>query len=245
MRGVMAEAPAKSSAPVGRRERRKLARRNDLIRSGRRLFSERGLYEARIEDLATEAGIAKGTVYTYFSDKDELIRDVAAAGYAELEARVVRCVRRGRGDEGVLRQAVRAHLQFFAANPDLMRILHQVRGMLTFDRPEWLPLRNTMNAYLVALSRILSVAPRLSRIRAGDRLTLARMLFGAVSGVVSVQTTSDPHPRRRHGSRALVSSIVAMALAYIDGSEGSARRQGIRTVRQGAPPPGDSDPSRE
>jgi TetR/AcrR family fatty acid metabolism transcriptional regulator len=207
-----------SSAPGhirGKRERRKHATRSDLIRAGRRLFSDRGIYEARIEDLASEAGIAKGTVYTYFADKNELIREVAAAAYAELEARVAHRVRGVRGEQEVLRLAVRAHLQFFAANPDLMRILHQVRGMLKFDRPEWRPLRETMNDYLRGLARILSVAPRLDRMRSEDKLALARMLFGAVSGVTSVQATSEPHARRRRGSRALVNSIAAMALEYV------------------------------
>jgi AcrR family transcriptional regulator len=113
---------------IGKREQRKRATRGELIQAGRRLFSQKGLYESRIEDLATEAGIAKGTLYTYFADKDELIREVAAAGFGELETRVARRVDRMRGDRGVVREAIRAHLQFFAANPDLMRVLHQVRG---------------------------------------------------------------------------------------------------------------------
>jgi hypothetical protein len=91
--------------------------------------------------------------------------------------------------------------------------------MLKFDRPEWLPLRDTMNAYLGALARILSAAPRVRRMRAEDRLMLARALFGAVSGVTSVQTTSETRPRRQPGLRALVSSLVAMALRYVDSSD--------------------------
>ena len=224
MKGIAAASLAGSARALGKRERRKSATRAELIRAGRQLFSEKGLYEARIEDVAIEAGIAKGTVYTYFSDKDELIRAVAAAAYAELEAQVARSVRRVRSEPEVLRHAVRAHLEFFAANADLMRILHQVRGMLKFDRPEWQPLRDTMNAYLAALARILAVAPRLARMRAEDQRLLAGVLFGAISGVTSVQATSELHARGARGARALVDSLAAMALAYAGSAAVTPRR---------------------
>lgn len=203
------------SAIPGKRERRKFATRSDLIQAGRRLFSEKGLYESRIEDLTTEAGIAKGTLYTYFADKDELIRAVAAAGFTELEVQVASRVRRARSEEEVLRQALRAHLEFFGANPDLMRVLHQVRGMLKFDRPEWNPLRDTMNHYLEALAGILSKAPRIARLPVGDRLELARLVFGAISGVTSVNATSTSHKLGRSGTGVLVSSMAAMAVRFV------------------------------
>lgn len=218
------------SQAAGSRERRKFATRSELIQAGRRLFSEKGLYESRIEDLTTEAGIAKGTLYTYFSDKDELIRAVAASGFDELEACVARRVRRARSDEEVALQAIGAHLQFFAANPDLMRVLHQVRGMLKFDRPEWRPLRETMNRYLDSLGRILSTAPAIARLPVRDRLELARLVFGAISGVTSVEITSRPGAvRRPAGMQPLVNSLAAMVRAYIESRSRPATERAHRT----------------
>lgn len=51
------------SLPDGRRERRKSITRADLLKAGRRLFSQKGLYESHVEDLTEIAGIAKGTFY--------------------------------------------------------------------------------------------------------------------------------------------------------------------------------------
>ena len=224
---------AEALATPGKRERRKFATRSDLIRAGRRLFSEKGLYESRIEDLTTEAGIAKGTLYTYFVDKDELIRAVASSGFDELEARVARRVRSAKILEDVLRQALRAHMQFFVANPDLMRVLHQVRGMLKFDRPEWGPLRDTMNRYLEALAGILSRAPHIARIPEKDRLELARLVFGAVSGVTSVEATSTSRGLGRSGREALVNSMVAMAVRYVE-TCGQSQSRGTQARRSRA-----------
>ena len=40
------------------------------------VFAERGLAAARLEDIARRAGVSKGTIYLYFSNKEELFREV-------------------------------------------------------------------------------------------------------------------------------------------------------------------------
>jgi AcrR family transcriptional regulator len=182
------------------------------------------LYEARIEDLTAMAGIAKGTLYTYFPDKDELIRAVASAGFAELEGLVAQRMRGARNEVDLLRRAVRGHLQYFGQHPDMMRVFHQVRGMLKFDRAEWRPLRVTLNAYLQWLAQTLSGTPRVQGMRAFDRLELASVLFGAISGVTSVNAASGRSAATSAVGRPLVESLVAMAREYISARDSFAQR---------------------
>lgn len=40
------------------------------------VFAERGLAQARLEDIARRAGLSKGTIYLYFPNKEELFREV-------------------------------------------------------------------------------------------------------------------------------------------------------------------------
>src|SRR3954468_4815105 len=40
------------------------------------VFADRGLAAARLEDIARRAGLAKGTIYLYFPNKEELFREV-------------------------------------------------------------------------------------------------------------------------------------------------------------------------
>lgn len=47
-------------------------RRRELIEVAARVFSTRGFRNARIADIAAEAGVAKGLVYQYFKSKEEL-----------------------------------------------------------------------------------------------------------------------------------------------------------------------------
>lgn len=55
-----------------RRERRKDARPGELIDAAIDVFAERGFAAARLDDIAQRAGVTKGTVYLYFSSKEEL-----------------------------------------------------------------------------------------------------------------------------------------------------------------------------
>ncbi len=179
--------PAAAAAPPGRREQRKHVTRRELIAAGRRLFGEQGLYESRIEDLARRAGIAKGTLYGYFESKEALVLAVVTEGFAELLGRVRTSVAGARTARERVRAVAAAHLEFFAAQPDLMRILHQVRGLLKFERPEWGPLRDALGHHVAATALLLAGSLDGRRRPTRAELERAELLFGAVSGVTSVR----------------------------------------------------------
>ncbi|HTW69783.1 MAG TPA: TetR/AcrR family transcriptional regulator [Acetobacteraceae bacterium] len=65
-----------ADAPTRRRARRKEDRPGEIIAAALRLFSERGFATTKLEDVATSAGIGKGTIYLYFPTKEDLFRAV-------------------------------------------------------------------------------------------------------------------------------------------------------------------------
>ncbi len=46
------------------------------------VFAERGFAEARVEDVAARAGVAKGTIYLYFASKELLFEGLIRTGIA-------------------------------------------------------------------------------------------------------------------------------------------------------------------
>jgi len=48
--------------------------RENLLAAGRRVFEERGYTATRMSDIAKAAGVSHGTVYTWFVDKESLLR---------------------------------------------------------------------------------------------------------------------------------------------------------------------------
>ncbi|MGH8481260.1 MAG: TetR/AcrR family transcriptional regulator [Nevskiaceae bacterium] len=65
---------ASTARAVRRRRRNKAARPAELLEAAIDVFAQRGYAATRIEDVARRAGVAKGTVYVYFRDKEALFQ---------------------------------------------------------------------------------------------------------------------------------------------------------------------------
>ncbi|HYD93919.1 MAG TPA: TetR/AcrR family transcriptional regulator [Noviherbaspirillum sp.] len=65
------------NCPLKKRwERRKDARPQELLAAALDLFVERGYAATRLDDVAARAGVSKGTLYLYFTNKEELFKAV-------------------------------------------------------------------------------------------------------------------------------------------------------------------------
>lgn len=61
--------------PGGRAEKA-AARREAILAAALDEFSARGFAAARLDDMATRAGVAKGTIYLHFRDKEALFQEI-------------------------------------------------------------------------------------------------------------------------------------------------------------------------
>lgn len=210
-------------APLrGRREHRKHLTRRELLAAGRRLFAEKGLYDSRIEDLSRQAGIAKGTLYLYFANKEELVEAVVTNGFNELLGHVHRAAQDARNREEAVSRVAEAHLEFFDENPDLMRVFHQVRGLLKFNAIESRALRGVLSKYLTGLAHVLALHPGARPQRGTHDLEVAKLLFGAVSGVASVRASTGSQVPVRGNSRSTLRALVALVQGFESPARGSA-----------------------
>lgn len=65
-----------AATPPPRWRRRKEARPQEIHEAALAVFAERGFAAASMEQVAARAGISKGTLYLYFSSKEELFKAV-------------------------------------------------------------------------------------------------------------------------------------------------------------------------
>jgi len=63
----------------GARQERSAARREAILSAALDEFSSRGFEAARLDDVAKRAGVAKGTIYLYFRDKETLFQELIRA----------------------------------------------------------------------------------------------------------------------------------------------------------------------
>jgi AcrR family transcriptional regulator len=65
------------------RRRRKEARPQELLDAALELFVEKGFAAARAEEVATRAGVSKGTLYLYYPSKEDLLKAVIKKNLSE------------------------------------------------------------------------------------------------------------------------------------------------------------------
>jgi TetR/AcrR family transcriptional regulator len=70
------DTPAHTTDANARRARRKDARPGELLAAALDLFVEKGYAATRVEEVASRAGVSKGTLFLYFSSKEELFKAV-------------------------------------------------------------------------------------------------------------------------------------------------------------------------
>ena len=67
-----------------KRERRKEARPGELVKAALDLFVEKGFAATRVDEVATRAGVSKGTLFLYFESKEDLFKAVIRENIANL-----------------------------------------------------------------------------------------------------------------------------------------------------------------
>ena len=74
--GEGAKAKAESDAPARKRTVPPEERRAAILAASLEEFTARGFEGARLDDVARRAGVAKGTIYLYFRDKESLFQEL-------------------------------------------------------------------------------------------------------------------------------------------------------------------------
>jgi TetR/AcrR family fatty acid metabolism transcriptional regulator len=137
-----------------------------IIEIAGRLFTERPFHEVRLEDVAAEANIGKGTIYVYFKSKADLCISLFIEGMERTIAEV-----RARLDENGL-----------SPQQKIDRILH---ALLLFSE---------LHPNFHSMVRELSLTPDQRRPLREKRQELIGVIEDAIRQEISQSHINDPHP---------------------------------------------------
>lgn len=87
-RAVSSAPKAASPKPASKRAARAAERREAIIAAGLEEFIARGFAATRLDDVAKRAGVAKGTIYLHFQDKEELFQELIRSAVAPVIERL-------------------------------------------------------------------------------------------------------------------------------------------------------------
>lgn len=94
-----------------------------IIQAATRIFARKGFYQAKVSEIAREAGVADGTIYLYFENKDDILISL-------FEEQMKAVLKNMRARVSILKSPVRrleqfalGHLQLIEQNKDMAEII--------------------------------------------------------------------------------------------------------------------------
>ena len=125
------------------------------MKAAEQLFCTRQFHEIALDEVARVADVGKGTIYLYFSDKDDLFFQTAVAGYDEMCKLLLKNAGENLTFSDTLLQACTTISGFFRRRRPLFRMILS-EGARALEsggglRERWLEHRKSMRAAVAAI----------------------------------------------------------------------------------------------
>lgn len=158
-------------------------KRSQIILAAIRVFSHKGFHRSKVEEIAVEAGVGKGTVYEYFSSKKDVFKEML---YFVSDRYKEEFSRRQAGAH-TLQEKIKAifmtHLEFLQKHKDMARIIWADHPAVGEEVRDWmLAKRREMIGYI---SRLIGREIEDGHLRPVDENLAACIVMGVQSGLAA------------------------------------------------------------
>jgi TetR/AcrR family fatty acid metabolism transcriptional regulator len=181
-----------------------------IIDAAVKVIATHGYHNAKVSQIAKQAGVADGTIYLYFKNKD----DVLISMFNEKISRFVEDVRSrlalAESPQDKLRELVYLHFAFLADDKD-MAIVTQIE-LRQSDRVSRIEIGKVVKTYLDIIDDLIEEGIKMGTFRQGMDVRLARkMIFGTLDEMATSWVMRD----MKYDITALSDSIFEMFLKGI------------------------------
>lgn len=162
-----------------------------------RVIARKGMAAATMQEIAEEAGVAKGTIYLYFRDRDELVEKTFETAITRLVERVEKAMAAESGIEEKIRGAMSAKFAFFRENREFFRLYMSLRipeGDAQQQRRQKRTCEPQYRASVARLSDQLAEAMDRGEIRRTDPARLALFIVEGSNAIVVERVKEETPP---------------------------------------------------
>jgi AcrR family transcriptional regulator len=191
---------------VQMRNTMRLTVRSAILEAAEHLIGEHGLHGAGLAQIAKRAGVAVGTLYNYFTDRDALIRGLFESRRATLRPRLLAAITAGAELSFVprLRKFVHAVLEAFESHRSFLKVAIENEHL----KP---PGSTTAQDLLAGVRDVVAAGVREGAI-AADKAELLPLVITGTFRAIAID--------RLHSGAALLGDAVAMVEILLDGVRG-------------------------
>ncbi|HXH93619.1 MAG TPA: TetR/AcrR family transcriptional regulator [Thermoanaerobaculia bacterium] len=176
-----------------------------------RVISRKGMAAATMQEIAEEAGVAKGTIYLYFRDREELVEKTFETAIGQLHGRLDAALDAEGPFAEKLRSLLTAQFAFFGENREFFRLYHSLRmtqGSATQQRRQKRTCQPQFKARVDRLAGMLKAAMDAGEVRVLDPSRLALFLIEGSIAIVLERLTEDAPPPESEDVELIVSTLL-------------------------------------
>lgn len=108
-------------------------KRDAILRAAIKVFSENGYFNSKVSDIARQAGVADGTVYLYFKNKDDILHSIFQHAMSIFIAEAKKELEKTDDPADKLRKIAKLHLEKLGKDRDLAVVFQvELRGSTKF-----------------------------------------------------------------------------------------------------------------
>jgi len=108
-------------------------KREAILRAAIKVFAGKGFFNSKVADIASEAGVADGTVYLYFKNKDDILHSIFDRAMEEFISEGRKELAELTEPEERLRRIAQLHLERLSSDRDLAIVFQvELRGSIKF-----------------------------------------------------------------------------------------------------------------
>lgn len=176
-----------------------------------RVIARKGMSAATMQEIAEEAGVAKGTLYLYFRDRDELVEKTFENAIQQLHAKVDAALAEELPFDRKLRAVMAAKIAFFRDNAEFFRLY------LSLRMPEGTPQqqrRHKKHCHPEYQNRIRAMATELEKamergeVRRGDSYRMALFIVEGSTAIVFQRLNEDAPPPEESDVDLIVDTVL-------------------------------------
>jgi len=159
-------------------------RRNSILDAARGVFSRQGYAVATVDDIANEAGIAKGTLYLYFRSKEEIYLAALLQDVASMSERARAEMEQATSLREQIGAFVRVRLEYCQQHEEFLRIyLAEYGSMFVKGRPLPREFHDRFRENVRHLSHLIEIAISAGEIRPVPAGATAAMIADLTRGL--------------------------------------------------------------
>jgi TetR/AcrR family fatty acid metabolism transcriptional regulator len=166
-------------------------KRGRILEAAIKVFAAEGFYNAKVSQIAHEAGVADGTIYLYFKSKDDLLINLFEDRMEMVNANLREAIDTESTAVARLRRIVKLHLELVEQNRDMAEVISvELRQSSKFIREYSNP---KFAEFLRTIAGTVVEGQRTGELRTGiDPYLFARALFGALDEIALAWLVKHP-----------------------------------------------------